>query len=66
METQPLVDLGKQMNLAGEELHELVRAEQALARDEIIRIWDEKKEDVKRIAEEAERINTLTASCFWG
>ena len=34
METQQLVDLGKQMNLEGEELREFVRAEQALARQE--------------------------------
>ena len=58
METQQLVDLGKQMNLEGEKLREFVRAEQALARDEIIRIREEKKEDEARIAamEEAERI----------
>ena len=58
METQQLVDLGKQMNLEGEELREFVRAEQALARDEIIRIREEMKEDEARIAEmeEAERI----------
>ena len=31
METQQLVDLGKQMNLEGEELREFVRSEQALA-----------------------------------
>ena len=36
------------MNLAGEELHELVRAEQALARDEMIRIREENKEDDER------------------
>ena len=58
METQQLVDLGKQMNLEGEELREFVRAEQALARDERIRIREKKKEDEVRIAamEEAERI----------
>ena len=58
METQQLVDLGKQINLEGEELREFVRAEQALARDERIRIREEKKEDEARIAamEEAERI----------
>ena len=58
METQQLIDLGKQMNLEGEKLREFVRAEQALARDEIIRIREEKKEDEARIAamEEAERI----------
>ena len=58
METQQLIDLGKQMNLEGEELREFVRAEQELARDEIIRIREEKKEYEARIAamEEAERI----------
>ena len=58
METQQLLDLGKQMNLEGEKLREFVRAEQALARDEIIRMREEKKEDEARIAamEEAERI----------
>ena len=45
METQQLVDLGKQINLEGEELREFVRAEHALARDERIRIREEKKED---------------------
>ena len=64
METQQLVDLGKQMNLAGEELHEFVRAEQALARDEIIRIREEKKEDEARIAEEAERIRKHEEEMF--
>ena len=55
-----LVDLGKQINLE-EELREFVRLEQALARDEIIRIREEKKEDGARIAamEEAERISFL-------
>ena len=50
METQQLVE--------GEELREFVRAEHALARDERIRIREEKKEDEARIAamEEAERI----------
>ena len=48
METEQLVDLGRQMNLAGEELTEFVRAEQALARDEKIRIREEKKEDEER------------------
>ena len=58
METQQIVDFGKQMNLEGEELREFVRAEQALARDEIIRIREEKKEDEARMAaiDEAERI----------
>ena len=46
------------MNLEGEELRKFVLAEQALARDERIRIREEKKEDEARIAamEEAERI----------
>ena len=53
MDLGRLVDLGKQMNLAGNELLEFVLAKQALARDEIIRISQEKKE--ARIAEEAEK-----------
>ena len=58
METQQLVDLGKQMNLEGEELREFVRAELALARDEIIRIREENKEEEANIAamEEADGI----------
>ena len=58
METQQLVDVGKQMNLEGEELRKFVLAEQALARDEIIRIREDKKEEAVRIAgkEEAVRI----------
>ena len=56
METRRLVDLGKQMNLAGKELLEFVRTKQALARDERIRFRDEKKRDEARIAEEAARI----------
>ena len=55
METRRLVDLGKQMNLAGKELLEFVRTKQALARDEIIRFREEKKRDEARIAEEADR-----------
>ena len=50
METQQLLDLGKQMHLEGEKLREFVRAEQALARDESICIREEKKEDEARIA----------------
>ena len=38
MEFQRLIDLGKQMNLAGNELLEFALTKQALARDEIIRI----------------------------
>ena len=53
MELQRLVDLGKQMNLAGNELLEFVLTKQALARDERIRICQERKE--ARIAEEVER-----------
>ena len=56
METRRLVDLGKQMNLAGKELLEFVRTKQALARDERFRFREEKKEDEARIAEEAARI----------
>ena len=72
MELQRLVELGKQMNLTGQDLLEFVQAKQALARDEIIRISQEKKEariaakaekeriaaieDDERIATEAERI----------
>ena len=61
METQQLVDLGKQMNLEAEDLREFVRAEQAVARDEIIRIREEKKEGEARIAamEEAKRISAM-------
>ena len=44
MDTQQLVEWGKQINLEGEKLCEFVRAEQAVARDEIIRISREKKE----------------------
>ena len=53
MDLGRIVDLGKQMNLAGKELLEFVLAKQALARDERIRISQEKKE--ARIAEEAEK-----------
>ena len=56
METRRLVDLGKQKNLAGKELLEFVRTKQALARVEIIRFREDKKEDEARIAEEAARI----------
>ena len=72
MELQRLVELGKQMNLNGQYLLEFVQAKQALARDERIRISQEKKEariaakaekeriaaieDDERIATEAERI----------
>ena len=53
MELQRLVELGKQMNLAGKKLLEFVLAKQALARDERIRISQEKKEI--RIREERTR-----------
>ena len=56
METQQLVDLGKQMNLEGEERHGFVRAEQALARYERALIGEEKRGEEARIAAEAERI----------
>ena len=62
MDTQQLVELGKQMNLEGEKLCEYVRAEQAIARDERMRISLEKKEarmadieDEERIAAKAEK-----------
>ena len=45
MDTQQLVEWGKQMNLEGEKLCEFVRAEQAAARDERIRISQEKMEE---------------------
>ena len=66
METQQLVDLGKQMNLEGEERREFVWAEQALARDEKIRIREEKKEDEERIVamEEVERIRQHEKEMF--
>ena len=53
MEIQRLIDLGKQMNLEGEKLCEFVLAQQAVARDERIRISQEKKE--ARIAAKAEK-----------
>ena len=56
METQQLVNLGKQINLEGEELHGFVRAEQALAREERALIREEKREEETRIAAEAERV----------
>ena len=72
MELQRLVELGKQMNLTGQDLLEFVQAKQALARDERFHISQEKKEariaakaekeriaaieDDERIATEAERI----------
>ena len=49
METRRLVDLGKQMNLAGKELLEFVQTKRALARDERIRFRQHKKEDEERI-----------------
>ena len=61
METQQLLDLGKHIILEGGKLREFVRAEKALARDEIIRIREERKEDEARIAamEEAKRIAVM-------
>ena len=61
MEIQRLIDLGKQMNLGGEKLCEFVLAQQAVARDERIRIRQEKKEK-ERIAaiEDEERIAAKT------
>ena len=55
MDTQKLVEWGKQMNLEGEKLCEFVRAQQAVDRDEIIRIRREKKEDEERIDAKAEK-----------
>ena len=67
MDTQQLVEWGKQMNLEGDKLCEFVRAEQAIARDEIIRISQEKKEariaaieDDERIAAKEERARIAT------
>ena len=56
METQWLVDLAKQMNMAGKELVEFFRAERALAMERRIRINGEKKKDEERIAADKERI----------
>ena len=56
MDTQQLVEWGKQMNLEREKLCEFVRAEQAVARDEIIRISQEKKEERMAAIEDKERI----------
>ena len=56
MDTQQLVELGKQMNLEGEKLCEYVRAEQAIAKDEIIPISREKKEERMAAIEDEERI----------
>ena len=56
MDTQQLVEWGKQMNLEGDKLCEFVRAEQAIARDERIRISQEKKEARIATTEEAEKI----------
>ena len=43
MDTQQLVEWGKQMNLEGEKLCEFVRAQQAVDRDERIRIRQRKR-----------------------
>ena len=56
MDTQQLVEWGKQMHLEGEKLCEFVRAEQAIARDERIRISQEKKEARMAAIEDEERI----------
>ena len=55
MDTQQLVEWGKQMNLEGEKLCEFVRAQQAVDRDERIRFRQEKKEDEERIDAKAEK-----------
>ena len=55
-ENKQLADVGRLLNLAGEELHTFTRTEQALARDERIRVREEKKEDDEKMAAEAEKI----------
>ena len=44
MEIQQLADVGRLLNIAGEELHTFIRTEQALTRDERIRVREERKE----------------------
>ena len=56
MEIQQLADVGRLLNLAGEELHTFIRTEQELARDERIRVREERKEDDKMMAAEAEKL----------
>ena len=56
MEIQQLADVGRLLNLAGEELHTFIRTEQALAGDERIRVREERKEDDKMMAAEAEKL----------
>ena len=56
MEIQQLADVGRLLNLAGEELHTFIRTEQALARHESIRVREEKKDDDQKMAAEVEKI----------
>ena len=49
METQQLVDLGKQMNLEGKELLRFVVAELALAREKRALIREEARAEKERI-----------------
>ena len=55
-EIQHLADVGRLLNLAGEGLHTFIRTEQALARDERIRVREERKEDDKMMAAKAEKL----------
>ena len=56
MEIQQLAGVGRLLNMEGEELHNFIRTEQALAREERIRVREEKKEDDEKMAAEVERI----------
>ena len=56
METRRLVDLGKQMNLAGKALLEFVRAKQALARDEIIMSGRKRRAMKRRLLQKQRRL----------
>ena len=59
VEFQQLVDLGKHMNLTGNELLEFVRAKPALAWDEIIRIREEKREMKRRLPKKQRGIGNI-------
>ena len=56
MGIKQLADVGRLLNLAGEELNAFIRTVQALDRDERIRIREEKKEDDEKMAAEAEKL----------
>ena len=56
MEIQKLADVGRLLNLAGEELHTFIRTEKALARAEIIRVREERKEDEERIRQHEKEV----------